>query len=65
MTDSLKNYGKHGFQFKDNTLIVKDDKGRFKLLSHILDWEGNTVFERTHPTFISKKEKLYLHVLVK
>ena len=61
MSDSLKNYGKHAFQFKDNTLIVKDDKGApFKLLSHILDWEGNTVFERTHPTFISKKRKVIL-----
>ena len=61
MSESLKNFGKSHFQFKDEKYMVKDSSGEpFELSQHILEWEGNTVWERCHPTFISKKRKVIL-----
>ena len=61
MSDSLKNYAKNSFHFDDEKFMVEDKDGQpFELNQHVLEWEGNTVFERCHPTFISKKRKVIL-----
>ena len=59
MSDALKNYAKSSFFFEGENYIVKDKEGvPFELNKHVLEWDGNTVFEKCHPTFISKKRKV-------
>jgi len=61
MSEALKSYAKHGFDFDNQNLIFKDSKGQpFQINQNVLQFEGNTVFERGHPTFISKKRKVIL-----
>ena len=61
MSDALKNYAKSSFFFEGENYIVKDKEGvPFELNKHVLEWDGNTVFEKCHPTFISKKRKVIL-----
>ena len=61
MSDSLKNFAKNAFHFDDEKYMVEDSEGQpFELNPNVLEWEGNTVFERAHPTFISKKRKVIL-----
>ncbi len=63
MSNSLRNFGKSGYRFDSESLkvIAKDEKGQpFQIPKDVLEFEGNTVFERCHPTFISKKRKVIL-----
>ena len=61
MSNALKNYAKNAYHFEGEKYIVKDKDGiPFELNQHVLEWEGNTVFERCHPTFISQKRKVIL-----
>ena len=61
MSDSLKKYGKTAFHFDNDKYMVEDSSGeQFELSQNVLEWEGNTVWERCHPTFISKKRKVIL-----
>ena len=61
MSDALKNYAKNAFHFEGEKYIVqKKDGTPFELNQHVLELDGNTCFERCHPTFISQKRKVIL-----
>tara|TARA_B100000927_G_scaffold254777_1_gene221188 strand:+ start:1032 stop:2240 length:1209 start_codon:yes stop_codon:yes gene_type:complete len=61
MSESLKNFGRLSYNFDDEKYLAKDSEGKpFELSQHVLEWEGNTVWERCHPTFISQKRKVIL-----
>ena len=61
MSKSLKTFGKTAFHFENDRYMVEDSSGEpFELSQNVLEWEGNTVWERCHPTFISKKRKVIL-----
>ena len=61
MSNALKNYAKNAYHFDGEKYMVETKDGvPFELNQHILEFEGNTCFERCHPTFISQKRKVIL-----
>jgi len=61
MADALKAYQIYGASYDEEGLKLKSKDGKpFRIYKGVLDWNGTTVWERNHPTFISKKRKVIL-----
>ena len=61
MADALKADQIYGASYDEEGLKLKSKDGKpFRIYKGVLDWNGTTVWERNHPTFISKKRKVIL-----